>query len=44
MDEIARIQADLRPHLLWHGTRLRFLALFLGALFRVAKVTLDRAC
>jgi hypothetical protein len=42
MNEITRIQAALRPHLPWHGARLRFLALFLVALFRVEQVNLDK--
>lgn len=42
MNEISRIQAALRPHLPWHGARLRFLALFLVALFRVEEVNLDK--
>jgi hypothetical protein len=42
LKEITRIQAALRPHLPWHGARLRFLALFLVALFRVEKVNLDK--
>lgn len=42
MNEISQIQAALRPHLPWHGARLRFLALFLVALFRVEKVKLDK--
>lgn len=42
MNEINRIQAALRPHLPWHGARLRFLALFLVALFRIETVNLDK--
>lgn len=42
MNEINRIQTALRPHLPWHGARLRFLALFLVAVFRVETVNLDK--
>ncbi|WP_410510476.1 hypothetical protein [Nodosilinea sp. E11] len=42
MNEITRIQAALRPHLPWHGSQLRFLALFLVALFRVDQVNVDK--
>jgi len=42
MNEINRIQAALRPHLPWHGARLKFLALFLVAIFRVGTVNLDK--
>ena len=42
MNEINRIQAALRPHLPWHGARLRFLALFLVAVFRVETVSLTK--
>ena len=42
MNEMTRIRAALRPHLPWHGARLRFLALFLVALFRVEQVNLDK--
>ncbi|MGD1849966.1 MAG: IS4 family transposase, partial [Cyanophyceae cyanobacterium] len=42
MSESTRIQWALRPHLSWHGARLRFLALFLVALFRVETVNLDK--
>jgi hypothetical protein len=42
MNEINRIHAALRPHLPWHGARLRFLALFLVALFRVETVNLEK--
>ena len=42
MNEINRIQSTLRPHLPWHGARLKFLALFLVALFRVETVNLDK--
>lgn len=42
MNEINRIQAALRPHLPWHGARLRFLALFLVAVFRIETVNLDK--
>ena len=40
MNEIARIQAALRPHLSWHGARLKFLALFLVALYQFDKLQL----
>ena len=42
MNEINRIQTALRDHLPWHGARLKFLALFLVALFRVETVNLDK--
>ena len=42
MSEITRIQRALRPHLSWHGAHLRFLALFLVALFRVETVNLNK--
>lgn len=38
MNEINKLQAALSPHLQWHGARLKFLALFLVALFRVRTV------
>lgn len=40
MKEINKLQAALSPHLSWHGARIRFLALFLVALFRVRTVNL----
>jgi len=42
MHGINRIQSALRSHLSWHGARVRFLALFLVALFRVETVNLDK--
>lgn len=41
MEQITRIQRELQPHLPWDGARLRFLALFLVALFRVRTVNLS---
>ena len=40
MNQITLIQKTLQPHLGWHGARMRFLALFLVALFRVKTVNL----
>lgn len=40
MNEINKLQAALSPHLSWHGARVRFLTLFLVALFRVRTVNL----
>lgn len=40
MHQITLIQKTLQPHLGWHGARVRFLALFLVALFRVKTVNL----
>jgi hypothetical protein len=40
MDEINKLQAALSCHLSWHGARIKFLALFLVALFRVRTVNL----
>ena len=41
MEEITLIQEKLHQHFGWHGARLRFLALFLIALFRVRTVNLS---
>ena len=41
MDNINLITQTLKPHLPWHGARLKFLALFLVALFRVKTVNLS---
>lgn len=38
MREINKLQAALSEHLSWHGARIKFLALFLVALFRVRTV------
>jgi len=38
MDEITLIHQTLHQHFGWHGARLRFLTLFLIALFRVRTV------
>jgi len=40
MHQITLIQKTLQPHLGWHGARVKFLALFLVALFRVKTVNL----
>ena len=40
MNEINKLQAALSAHLPWHGARIKFLALFLVALFRVRTVNL----
>jgi hypothetical protein len=42
MNQITLIQKTLQPHLGWHGARVRFLALFLVALFRVKTVNLTQ--
>ena len=41
MDHINLIAQTLKPHLPWHGARLKFLALFLVALFGVKTVNLS---
>ena len=40
MNQITLIQKTLQLYLGWHGTRVKFLALFLVALFRVKTVNL----
>ncbi len=42
MKEINQLCHQLRPHLNWHGARIRFLALFLVALFRSKTVNLTK--
>jgi hypothetical protein len=41
MNEINVLNAGLQQHLHWHGARLKFLSLFLIALFRVRTVNLS---
>jgi hypothetical protein len=40
MDELNKLQAALYAHRLWHSVRIKFLALFLVALFRTCTVNL----
>lgn len=41
MNEITRLHEILQQHLHWHGARIKFLSLFLVALFRVRTVNLS---
>ena len=38
MQQVTLLREALRPHLVWHGARLSFLAAFLIALLRVKAI------